>query len=159
MLRNLIAHPPRVAASLALVATSGVAHLGEPLLVDVRAPSTDSYLYVDYFDRQGQVLHLFPNAQDRLNFRPAQNHLILGKPPFARCWVLGGTTGEQLVTLVAAVRPLFPQMRPEVEDARAYLPNLAEAVGTLSPSHGAAALRFFPLEAATASGSPQTGCQ
>ena len=159
MLHNVIAHPPRVAASLALVPTSGVAHLGEPLVLDVRAPSIDSYLYVDYFDGEGEVLHLFPNSQDRLNFRPAQNHLILGKPPFMRCWVLGGITGEQLVTLVAAVGPLFPQMRPEVEDARAYLPNLAEAVGTLSPGRGAAALRFFQLEAAPPLASLQNGCR
>jgi hypothetical protein len=159
MLRNLIKHPPRVAASLAPVAMSGAAHLGEPLVVDVRAPSIDSYLYIDYFDRQGQVLHLFPNGQDRLNFRPAQNHLILGKPPFARCWVLGGTTGEQLVTLIAAVRPLFPQARPEVEDARVYLPNLAQAVDTLSADHGTAALRFFQLEPATSSAPQRSGCR
>jgi Domain of unknown function (DUF4384) len=159
MLQNLIAHPPRVAASLALLSTSGTAHLGEPLVVDVRAPSIDSYLYVDYFNRQGEVLHLFPNGQDRLNFRPAQNHLILGEPPFGRCWVLGGISGEQLVTLVAAVGPLFPQARPEAEDARAYLPSLSQAVDALSPDRGAAALRLFQLAAAPPFASRRNTCR
>ena len=159
MLQNLIGRPPRVAASLALSPTSDAAHLGEPLVVDVRTPSFDGYVYVDYFDSQGEVLHLFPNDQDRLNFRPAQNHLILGKPPFARCWVLGGITGEQLVTLIAAVDPLFPDPRPEIEDARTYLPSLSRAVDTLSPGNGTAALRFFQLQAAAPFASLQNGCR
>ncbi len=159
MLQNLIAHPPRVAAKLALLPTSDAAHLGEPLVVDVRTPSFDGYVYIDYFDRQGEVLHLLPNSRDRLNFRPAQNHLIVGKPPFARCWVLGGSIGEQLVTMVAAGDPLFADPRPEVEDARAYLPNLARAIDSLSPGNGAAALRFFQLQEASPFASPQNGCR
>jgi hypothetical protein len=159
MLQNLIAHPPRVAASLTLLPTSDAGHIGEPLVVDVRTPSFDSYVYVDYFDREGEVLHLFPNGQDKLKFRPAQNHLILGKPPLARCWVLGGITGEQLVTLVAAVDPLFPDPRPEVEDAHAYLPSLSRAVDVLSPGSGAATLRFFQLQAASPFASLQNGCR
>jgi hypothetical protein len=159
MLQNLIGRPPRVAASLALSPTSDAAHLGEQLVVDVRTPSFDGYVYVDYFDSQGEVLHLFPNGQDRLSFRPAQNHLILGKPPFARCWVLGGITGEQLVTLVVTVDPLFPDPRPEIEDARTYLPNLSRAVDTLSSGSGTAALRFFQLQAAAPFASLQNGCR
>jgi serine/threonine protein kinase len=159
LLQNLIAHPPRVAASLALLPTSDAAYLGQPLVVDVRAPSFDSYVYIDYFDRQGEVLHLFPNGRDRLNFRPAQNHLVLGRPPLARCWVLGGSTGEELVTLVAALDPLFPQPRPEVEDARSYLPSLAQAVDTLSAGSGTAALRFFQLRPASPFAALQNGCR
>jgi serine/threonine protein kinase len=159
ILQNLIAHPPRVAASLALSPTGDAAHLGEPLVVDVRTPSFDSYVYVDYFDREGDVLHLLPNGQDKLNFRPAQNHLVLGKPPFRRCWVLGGAIGEQLVTLVASVDPLFADPRPELEDARAYLPNLSRAVDALSPGSGAATLRFFQLQEASPFASLQNGCR
>jgi hypothetical protein len=85
--------------------------------------------------------------------------LVLGRPPFARCWVLGGETGEQLVTLVAAVDPLFLDPRPEIEDAHAYLPSLSHAVAGLSPSNGAAALRFFQLEEPGPFATPQSGCR
>ncbi|MGH7063671.1 MAG: serine/threonine-protein kinase [Stellaceae bacterium] len=159
MLHGLRAHPPRGAASLALLPTSDAAHLGDPLVVDLRTPSFDGYVYVDYFDREGQVLHLFPNSRDRLNFRPARNHLILGRPPFARCWVLGGSTGEQLVTMIASGTPLLRDPRPEVEDARSYLASLSQAVGGLAPSNAAAALRFFLLQAAVPGASPQAGCR
>jgi hypothetical protein len=159
MLRNLIARPQRAATSLALLPTSDAAHLGEPLVIDVRTPSFDGYVYIDYFDRQGQVLHLFPNSRDRLTFRPARNHLVLGRPPFARCWVLGGITGEQLVTLVAAPEPLFLVPRAEVEDAHAYLPALSQAVAALPSGSGAATLHFFQLQAASPYALPATGCQ
>jgi hypothetical protein len=159
LLQSLTAHPPRVAASLALSPTSDTAHLGEPLLVDVRMPSFDGYVYVDYFNRQGEVLHLFPNGRDRLNFRPAQNHFVLGKQPFARCWVLGGSTGEQLVTLVAAGDPLFAEPRPEIEDASAYLPSLSQAVSALAPGGGTAALRFFQLQPASPFAPPSNACR
>jgi hypothetical protein len=159
MLRGLIEHPPHVPASLASSPTRDAARLGEPLVVDVHTPSFDSYVYVDYFDRQGEVLHLFPNGRDRLNFRPAQNHLVLGRPPFARCWVLGGTTGEQLVTLVAATDPLFSDPRPEVEDAHIYLPLLSQAVASLSPKNRAAARQFFQLEVPAPYASLEKGCR
>ncbi len=159
MLHGLLAHPPRGAASLALLPTSDAAHLGDPLVVDLRTPSFDGYVYVDYFDSEGQVLHLFPNSRDRLNFRPARNHLILGRPPFGRCWVLGGSTGEQLVTMIASGTPLLRDPRPEVEDARSYLASLSQAVGGLAPSNAAAALRFFLLQAAVPGASPQVGCR
>jgi hypothetical protein len=159
MLRGLIARPQHAAPSLALLPTSDAAHLGDPLVVDVRTPSFDGYVYIDYFDRRGEVLHTLPNSRDRLTFRPARNHLVLGRPPFARCWVLGGITGEQLVTLVAAPEPLFLDPRAEVEDAHAYLPALSQAVAALPSGSGAATLLFFQLQAASPSALPATGCQ
>jgi hypothetical protein len=36
---------------------------------------------------------------------------------------LGGNTGEQLITVVAATQPLFRDQRPEQENARDYLPS------------------------------------
>jgi serine/threonine protein kinase len=159
MLRSLIARPQRATPSLALLPTSDAAHLGEPLVVDVRTPSFDGYVYIDYFDRHGQVLHLFPNTRDRLTFRPARNHLVLGRPPFARCWVLGGIAGEHLVSLVAVPEPLFLDPRAEVEDAHAYLPALSQAVAALPSGSGAAILRFFQLQAGRSYALPATGCQ
>ena len=159
MLRSLIARPQRATPSLALLPTSDAAHLGEPLVVDVRTPSFDGYVYIDYFDRHGQVLHLFPNTRDRLTFRPARNHLVLGRPPFARCWVLGGIAGEHLVSLVAVPEPLFLDPRAEVEDAHAYLPALSQAAAALPSGSGAATLHFFQLQAGSSYAPPATGCQ
>ena len=159
VLERLVKHTPKIAASLALLPAIGEAHIGEPLTVDIRGPSFDGYIYVDYFDVEGEVLHLFPNDQDKINFKPARAHIILGRSPFARCWILGGSTGEQLVTLVAATEPLFLDQRAEVENARVYLPTLAQAVDKLPEGAGAAALLFFQLRDALPFASRETGCR
>jgi hypothetical protein len=120
-------------------------HIGERPSFDIRAPDFDSYLYVDYFDSGGQVLHLFPNARDRFNLRPWRNHLALFKSPL---WTVCGNVGRQLVTVIAAERPLFPGRRPEIEDAGAYIASLGEAIRAASRGKIAASLLFFDLREA-----------
>ena len=104
----------------------------------------------------------FPNPLDpEIVRRPARNPLTLGKPPaFKRCWTLGGSTGEQLITVVAATQPLFRDQRPEQENARDYLPRLSEAIKNLPQgSSKAAALLFFQLLDPLPFGAQQNGCQ
>lgn len=160
ILQRLLDHPPRVGARLSLAAADGVGHIGEPLMVDARTPSFDGFLYIDYYDREGSVLHLFPNSEDKLAFRPAQNHLVLGRSPFRRCWILGGSTGEQMLTLVATTEPLFADARPEVEPARDYLPVLTQAIDKLpAEARAAAAVLFFRLEPALPFAAGAQGCR
>jgi hypothetical protein len=61
---------------------------------------------------------------------------------------LSGSTGEQLVSMVAATRPLFSGERPEIEKAGDYLAGLSDAI-TKSPKAGlAASVLFFDLQEA-----------
>jgi hypothetical protein len=75
-----------------------------------------------------------------------------------RCWVFDGNTGQQLITLVAATKPLFSGRLPEVEDARGYIASLSDAIGKLPSNTAAAAVLFFDLHEATASSSQAAGC-
>jgi len=149
LLQSVVKRGPALAPTLALVPPGPGAHIGDALVIDARAPSFDGYIYIDYFvDAEGDVIHLYPNPKDQeLVIKPARNRLTLGKPPFNRCWTLGGSTGEQqLVTLTAATKPLFRDQRPEQENARDYLPRLSEAIKSLPEgSSNAAALLFFQL--------------
>jgi hypothetical protein len=87
--------------------------------------------------------------------------MVLGKQPFNRCWSLGGSPGEQqLVTLTAATKPLFPDQRPEQENAQDYLPKLSEAIKNLPEgSSSAAALLFFQLLDPLPFASQQNACR
>jgi hypothetical protein len=127
-------------------------------MLEVRAPGFDGYLYIDYYDSEGKVGHLFPNEEDVFNLRPARNFFVLGRPPMARCWVLDGSTGQQLVTLVAATKPLFPARLPETEDAGEYIANLSDAIAKLPSNTSAAAIWFFDLDAAAVSPNEAAGC-
>lgn len=51
---------------------------GERLFFDLTAPDYPSYIYVDYFDAGGAVLHLTPNDLAPLALVPAQSALSVG---------------------------------------------------------------------------------
>jgi hypothetical protein len=131
--------------SLGFIGKSAEAFIGERLSLDVRAPGFDSYLYIDYFDSGGQVLHLYPNERDRFNLRPWRSRFVLFKTP---PWTVCGNVGQQLVAMTAAARPLFPARRPEVEDAQEYIANFGEAIKKLPQGQVAATLLFFDLREA-----------
>jgi hypothetical protein len=128
--------------TLAFASQADAAFIGEQPSLDVRAPGFDSYLYIDYFDSgSGQVLHLFPNARDRFNLRPWGNRFVLFK---SRLWTICGNVGRQLITMVAAGKPLFPTDRPDVEPAQGYIASLGQALNGI-PKDKAATLLFFDL--------------
>jgi hypothetical protein len=127
---------------LVFTGNAGAVTIGEQPSFDVRAPGFDSYLYVDYFDSGGQVLHLFPNARDRFNLRPWRNRFVLFKSPL---WTVCGNVGRELVTIIAAAKPLFPARRRDVEDAEDYIQGLNEALKRTPPGKAVAALLFFDL--------------
>ena len=100
---------------------------GDRLVLDLIAPDYPAHILVDYFDAQGQVLHLQPNdfVPDRLA-APAQV-LTVGRaapglpalditisPPF----------GQEIAVALAVSAPLFAPPRPLVEPAAAYLADL-----------------------------------
>jgi len=154
VLQPVIKRTPAPVPSLDLMPPGPGAHIADALVIDIRAPSFDGYMYVDYFaDAEGHVIHLIPNSQDSSLLQPQRVHLVLGNNPGARCWTLAGNPGEQqLVTLIAATKPLFPNPRPEVDNATDYLPRLTDAINRLpeESSRGAATLFFKLLDPAPA---------
>jgi serine/threonine protein kinase len=157
LLTPLLEQQTRAAPSLSL-ATPGEARIKDRLMLAVRTPGFDAYLYVDYYDSEGKVGHLFPNDKDVFNLRPARNFFVLGRPPMTRCWVMDGSTGQQLVTLIAAAKPLFPIRLPETEDAGKYIANLSDAIAKLPENGTAAAILFFDLHATAVSSNGASGC-
>lgn len=148
----------RVAPSLGFVAKTTEAHIGDRLSLDIRAPGFDGYIYIDYFDRGGQVLHLFPNDRDFFNLRPERNHFIVFKPPLTSCWTFNGSLGQELITLIATTKPLFPRPRPEIENTSEYIASLTTIIHDLPSEDGAAAILPFNLGAAAPWSTEATAC-
>ena len=97
---------------------------GERLKLDMTAPHYDSFIYVDYFDATGMVLHLQPNDKIPLNLQIANSNLSVGKetngkpslkimiaPPF----------GQEIAVAFASSVNLYAELRPTIEPAQNYL--------------------------------------
>ena len=110
----------------------------DPMELSFAAPDFESYLYIDYFTKDGEVVHMqshgdrfgvpfAPGAGLRIGGETGASPTIYVKPPF----------GRELILVVGSSVPLYDDDRPVVEDAEAYLEVLdggmaeAEAAGAL----------------------------
>ena len=105
---------------------------GEALIVTVTAAASfDGFLYVDLFDAQGNVIHLFPTAARNENRVLAGEELTIGTTrerarPGERYYEVEAPFGRNMMVAVSSVRPLFNTVRPEVEPATSYLADLQQ---------------------------------
>ncbi len=104
----------------------------EQLLVKLTQAKHESYLYVDYYTVEGEVIHLLPNTRDTHS-----GQLIAAGEQFdvgrlgadGAGWItIGAPFGQELITVVATSRPLYTGFRPDSEPAKDYLPLLKQAV-------------------------------
>ncbi len=104
---------------------------GERLIFDLAAPDYDAVIYVDYFDADGQVIHLTPNEVVPLREHPAQSAFRVGAGedglPFLDI-TIGPPYGQEIAAAFAASTPLYDGVRPMVEPAAPYLEWLGERV-------------------------------
>ena len=121
---------PRVVGDVPFAAVSEFSE-GELLEFEVRGPDYPAYFYVDFFDSEGQVLHLQPNelvplrvidtrALQRVGFGPDGKRAITitVSPPF----------GQEIMVAFASSVPLYDGIRPLVEPAGPYLEFLRDRI-------------------------------
>ena len=97
----------------------------EDLVVDVVAPNYDSYLYIDYYQTDGSVIHLYPGAADGDKARVLKrSRLTIGRDN--RRWKISGPFGQELIVAMASREPLFGFARSEIEKAKDYFAALRE---------------------------------
>ncbi|NRB16300.1 MAG: DUF4384 domain-containing protein [Rhodobacteraceae bacterium] len=104
---------------------------GDRMFFDLTAPDYDAYVYVDYFDAGGAVLHLTPNASVPLSLTPAQSRLRVGAKTAADIGLqitVGPPYGQEIAVAFAASHPLYPGVRPLSEEAADYLSWLSQRV-------------------------------
>lgn len=90
----------------------------------LQAPEFDAYIYVDYFDKDGTVVHVMPNDFIQANRYAANESFSLGDgsgpggglemrvaPPFS----------QDIAVVLGTTRPLYDRPRPLQEDAESYL--------------------------------------
>ncbi|RDC74047.1 DUF4384 domain-containing protein [Rhodovulum sp. 12E13] len=104
---------------------------GETLELELAAPDYDAYVYVDYFDAAGRVVHLRPNEAVPLRRAEAGSVQTIGGADDGTSGLrleIGPPFGQEIVVALAASAPLFDAPRPLVEPAAPYLADLSRRI-------------------------------
>jgi hypothetical protein len=93
---------------------------GDRLVIEIPPSDEDRFIAVDYFQHDGQVLHLLPGGGSRVRLLQAKQPLVLADPN----WQIGEPFGQDLVVVLSSLRPLFDAERPFLEHASDYVADL-----------------------------------
>jgi hypothetical protein len=121
-----------------------VYHENDPLIVRATAAhSFDGFLYVDYFDGEGNVVHLLPTPARPDNWIAAGQQTVLGMRreeagPGDRYYEIMPLFGLNMLVAMSSPRLLFDRLREEVEPGETYLTELQARLATLPASEEAA---------------------
>ncbi|PCH74386.1 MAG: hypothetical protein COC12_03790 [Rhodobacteraceae bacterium] len=104
---------------------------GDLLSLDMTAPDYAAYIYLDYFDAAGNVLHLEPNEYAPLRQAEAQAVQKIGARTMEESGiklVIGPPYGQEIAVAFATSEQLYDGLRPIQEPAAPYLEWLKEQV-------------------------------
>ncbi len=97
---------------------SRIYRAGDTLVVRVTAtPAYDGYLYVDFIDNAGNIVHLLPNPTQRDNRVRAGQTVVLGtadpaeRRPDQPVYIIGPPFGTGMITAISTPQPLFDPPR------------------------------------------------
>jgi hypothetical protein len=115
----------------------GIYREGESLILKTGSMAQQpGYLYVDYIDIEGTVLHLFPTPARPDNRVKPGSTIVLGVAADAaragdRYYVVGPPFGKNMmISAIWSAAPLFSKARSEQENAASYLPDLRRSLNT-----------------------------
>ncbi|WP_454742103.1 protein kinase domain-containing protein [Cupriavidus necator] len=106
---------------------------GSPLVLELRTPAQDSYVYVDYFAADGKVAHMVPSARIPAHQAPSGHSATIGD---GGDWIVSAPFGNELVVLLTTPAPLFEGRRTEVESRQDYLRALEKPLAQMARTHG-----------------------
>lgn len=127
---------PLVVGQAAQARTFAIAG-GSQLQLDLGGADYPAYVYVDYFDGAGNVLHLIPNPYVPLREIAAEAPLRIGagNPDFENlALTVEPPYGRDIAVAFASSEPLYEGLRPVVEPAEEYLAWLRDRVAEASQS-------------------------
>lgn len=106
---------------------------GTPLVLELRTPAQESYVYVDYFAADGKVAHLVPSSRIPGQQAPASYTATIGE---SGDWVISRPFGTELIVLLTTPAPLFEGRRADVESWQDYLKALDKPLRAMVGKYG-----------------------
>ncbi len=108
---------------------------GDRAVFNLRAPGYDAHITIDYFDRDGRVMHLMPTDIAADNRYRANVPLSIGGAADPRRMYFSAPLGLDIALVIATSEPLHDSRGPAVEDAAGYLDWLDGRVQAQREAH------------------------
>jgi len=93
------------------------------LVVEIKTPNRDSYVYVDVYRADGKVVHMSPEDHDYPRISPAGSPMFVSKKGRELL-----ANGDNLVVAIATDKPLLIPKRAQREPAQNYLALLHKQI-------------------------------
>jgi serine/threonine protein kinase len=106
---------------------------GQPLVVQVTTPPYDSWVNIDYYQLDGSVVHLLPNARSKDNQAPPNYAATIGS---GGDWIVSKPFGSEMIVLLVTPAALFDAVRPDSESRADYLRAVEKRLGELASKFG-----------------------
>jgi serine/threonine protein kinase len=106
---------------------------GQPLVVQVTTPPYDSWVNIDYYQLDGSVVHLLPNARSKDNQAPPNYAATIGS---GGDWIVSKPFGSEMIVLLVTPAALFDAIRPDSESRADYLRAVEKRLGELASKFG-----------------------
>ena len=106
---------------------------GQPLVIQVTTPPYDSWVNIDYYQLDGSVVHLLPNARSKDNQAPPNYAATIGS---AGDWIVSKPFGSEMIVLLVTPAALFDAIRPDSESRVDYLRAVEKRLGELASKFG-----------------------
>lgn len=101
-------------------------HEGENLLLKLKV-TAKGFFYLDYYQKDGSVVHMVPNPVDQGYYTDGSaEEITIGAPPFRRIYPVSPPFGQEMVVAMVSPVQLFPTYRREMEKTRGYLAELSQ---------------------------------
>lgn len=122
---------PASGLKLTLNAPNAVYREGDFAIFEVTAPRSDSYIYLDYYQLDGNVIHILPDPDSFDKKFRASRSIVVGAPDSSVRYEILPPFGRELLVVMAAREPLLDKPRREFEDAGYYLEALRAGIAGL----------------------------
>jgi serine/threonine protein kinase len=106
---------------------------GQPLVVEITTPPYDSWVNIDYYQLDGSVVHMLPNARSKDNQAPPNYAATIGS---AGDWIVSKPFGSEMIVLLATPAALFDTIRPDSESRADYLRAVEKRLGEIADKFG-----------------------
>jgi len=113
----------------------------ERVIVKMRSPDYPAYVYVDFFDVDGRVLHLRPNQWENVELHHSDSPIEIGADREGQSsvkLVVSPPFGQELAIAYASSLPLYEGLRETIEPAEPYLDYMRTRIAELkseNPDH------------------------